>query len=74
MRTGSSSNSLQSRLCSYCCHHDVCYLSLTKVRIEVQGGRYEFYIGVACSMYNYISFSGTKWVVGTSGYIRDLGA
>ena len=74
MRTGSSSNSLQSRLCSYCCHHDVCYLSLTKVRIEVQGGRYEFYIGVACSMYNYILFSGTKWVVGTSGYIRDLGA
>ena len=68
MRTGSSSNSLQSRLCSYCCHHDVCYLSLTKVRIEVQGGRYEFYIGVACSMYNYIFFSGT------SGYIRDLGA
>ena len=30
MRTGGS---LQSRLCSYCCHHDVCYLSLTKVRI-----------------------------------------
>ena len=60
MRTGSSSNSLQSRLCSYCCHHDVCYLSLTKVRIEVQGGRYEFHIGgVACSMqYNYKIFFG----------------